>query len=328
MKLKKIIRSSLVYPVRNAFISVNYHLQSYNEVVWVIGDGRSGTTWICDLITHHKNYRQMFEPFHPLQVDRMKFLAPHLYMRPGKLNKEMELTAREVFTGKFMHERVDAPNFSMLYNGLLVKDIFANLFSCWLSMLLPEIKIVFLVRNPFAVALSKYHRRDWLWMTDPMALLNQKDLYDDYLHPFEDLIRKTSAENDFILCQILIWSIVNSVPLRQFDPSRLHIVFYEDVFVNPEKEVSKIFSFINKSGKDDIVRLDDKVIKKPSKVSGKNSTLARGKSPLTSWKNELTKHQIDTGFNILQEFGLECLYDENSMPIQEAIGCFHGPETT
>ncbi|MCG8345899.1 MAG: sulfotransferase domain-containing protein [Chlorobiales bacterium] len=319
MKLKKKIKTEIVWPLQKVIFSTNYLLNNYKEIVWLIGDGRSGTTWLASLINYRKKYREMFEPFHPWLDERMGFFMPHLYMRENNENANLKMAAEEVFTGKYMYERVDAGNYSMLYNGLLVKDIFANLFSYWISTRYPEIKIILLIRNPFAVALSKCKKKNWLWLNDPMALLDQKDLYDDYLQPFEDVIRKTRCENDYLLCQILIWSIVNYVPLRQFDPGKVQVVFYEDVVTNPGHEVSKIFDFIRKGQYQRQVKLSDKVINKPSKYAGKESNIIKGTSPLTSWKQEMTPRQIERGMGILEKFGFDELYDDSSMPDRNVI---------
>ncbi len=323
MKLKKILRNGIMYPVRNAFIKANYHLENFTDVVWIIGDGRSGTTWLGDLINHQVRYRQLFEPFHPLEIERMKFMTPYLYMRSGKENQQLASAAHEIFTGKFMHERVDVANYAIHYNGLLVKDIFANLFAHWLRSLYPEIKIILLVRNPFSVAVSKYKRKDWLWITDPMVLLDQHHLHADYLEPFGSLIRKISSESDYIVRQVLIWSILYYVPLRQFDPGTIHIAFYEDVFSSPEQEVQKIVDFIGQGTGSQTVRLNKNVIKKPSRVAGKESTIIQRTSPLTSWKKSVTSSQVEKGMKILQEFGFDGLYDEQSRPDRRVIERLH-----
>ncbi len=309
----------MIYPVRNALIKANYHLDNYRDVVWIIGDGRSGTTWLGDLINHKGKYRQLFEPFHPLEIGTMNFMIPYLYMKPGKENKQLAAAAQDIFTGKFTHERVDVANYKFHYKGLLVKDIFANLFAYWIQSLYPEIKIILLVRNPFSVAVSKYNRKDWLWITDPIVLLQQHDLHMDYLEPFDSLIRKTSRDDDYIARQVLIWSILHYVPLRQFDQGTIHIVFYEDVYSNPEQAVQKIVDFIGKDTDRKTVRLNKNIISKPSKVSGKESTIIQRTSPLTSWKNSITSGQIEKGMRILQVFGFDGLYDENSKPDRSVI---------
>jgi len=107
-----------------------------------------------------------------------------------------------------------------------------------------------LFRCPF-----EKQKKEWYWVTDPL-LLTQKNLYEDYLRPFEDLIRKTGESNDYILRQILICSIINHIQLKQFAPDQIHITFYEKVYADPDNLVSSDFRFI----------------KKPKKTATSNST--------------------------------------------------------
>jgi len=305
-------------------IKANYLLNNYREIIWLLGDGRSGTTWVCDLINHDKTYREMFEPFHPKYVSDVSFIMPHQYIRPYELDEKIKKIANDIFSGKFTHERVDSANRSLLYKGIIVKDIFANLlcYSVWLQF--QKVKPVLLLRNPFAVSLSKLKKKSWFWTTEPLDFLDQKDLYADYLFPFEDLIRQTSAKRDYILNQILIWSIINYIPLRQFNIGSIHICFYEKIYTYPKEEIYRIIKFVKDSPN---INLDEvklsKVVNRPSRVAGKGSNLLAGTSPITSWKDEIPPKIIDDGFNILQYFGFENLYNENSMPNEDVIKEIH-----
>lgn len=320
MKSINQIKSTIKYQCTKLAIRANYLLNKYRETIWLLGDGRSGTTWVCDLINYEKKYREMFEPFHPRYISDVNFIVPHQYIRPYELDDEIKKVANDIFSGKFTHERVDSANHFRLYEGIIVKDIFANLlcYSLWLNF--QKVKPVLLLRNPFAVSLSKLKKKSWFWMTDPMDLLNQKHLYADYLYAFEDLIKQTSAKRNYILNQILIWSIINYIPLRQFHMGSIHICFYEKIYMDPEKEIRGIFEFIENSPK---INLDKvklrKIISRPSRMAGKGSNMLIGASPIASWKDEIPPNIIDEGFNILQHFGFENLYDDESIPNEDVI---------
>ena len=315
--------NKIVHPIRSQVLLANYKLNNYKEVLWLIGDGRSGTTWVSNLINYNKEYRDMFEPFHPKIVKEASFLLPDQYVRAEDTNDQLEKFANEVFSGRFTHLRVDPANRSISYKGLLIKDIYANLFSYWVYTHFENVKIVLLIRNPFSVALSKYKIRDWFWMNDPMSLLNQPKLYEDYLQPFEDIIIETSKKNDFILNQILIWSIINYIPIRQFSPGQIHIVFYEDIFTNPNLETSKILQFSKGNIDINLLKLDEKTIKHHNRVMGTESNIIKGKSPITSWKNELSSTQIENGQKILDCFGFAELYNDESMPNRFVLDSIH-----
>ena len=99
------------------------------DVVWVIGNGRSGTTWLADLVNYKKNYLELFEPFHPPLIKRASEFERFQYFRPNDVNDAFYGLARDIFTGRFRHPRVDSYRSGGVhqYSGLLIKDIFSNL---------------------------------------------------------------------------------------------------------------------------------------------------------------------------------------------------------
>lgn len=292
---------------RRQYFAFN-RFSKYEHKLWLIGDGRSGTTWVSNLINYDSYFRNVYEPFHPQIFPQLKYLSSHLYERPNAENPGLYDVAEDVFAGRLWHPRTDSDNAIRIYKGLLVKDIFANLFSYWVHNNFKGVKTILLIRNPFAVAMSKFMKKNWTWVTDPITLLNQSNLREDYLLEFEDLIFKTSEKNDFILNQILIWSIIHYVPFRQFNSDQVHLMFYENTFVNPSGEISKLENYVGK----EFNRLPKQIIEKPSKVRGIN--FERNTSPITSWMNDIPITIIDQGFKILESFGLDNLYDQESMP--------------
>lgn len=307
-----------IHFLKSPILTGNYRSGNFREAAWLIGDGRSGTTWVADLLRKSLSYRIVYEPFHPDCIAEKPSLPLNSYLRPGDTAPLSEVIVESVFSGKFSHERTDGRNLSLVYKGLLVKDIFANLFACWVANQFPDLKIILLIRNPFAVALSKYKKRDWLWMTNPIDFLQQSTLFDDYLRPYEDLI--LGVGDDYIERQVMIWAIIHYVPLLQFKHERIHVVFFEDIYTNPKQEFSSLFEYLRPGSGYTDLSIPEKVFKRPSKVSGKESNIVMGNSPVDSWINELSSKQIESGFKILERFGLDKMYHENGLPYQRLAG--------
>ena len=59
--------------LRSTVMAANYYLGSYQDAIWLVGEARSGTTWVSDLINWDKRYREMFEPFHPTFSEKFRF---------------------------------------------------------------------------------------------------------------------------------------------------------------------------------------------------------------------------------------------------------------
>lgn len=293
---------------------------NYSDVVWLFGDGRSGTTWLADLINYQGGYYEMFEPFHPRFVKQIASRPLHNYIPPGEVDENFEQFASDVFRGCLINKRVNSQNRSYFHEGLLIKDIFANLSVAWAAEKFPTVKKIFLIRNPFAVALSKYNKRSWIWLENPKELLSQKQLRKDYLAPFESLIN--AVGDDYIERQIMIWAIIHYVPLMQLQSDQVHIVFYEQLYSDPISELRRLYDYLGR----DKVNLENSDylsrVSIPSRVSGDSSTIVRGESPITQWREELSVDQIRRGRMILDSFELDTLYRDECMPDRSALASF------
>ncbi|OFC69932.1 sulfotransferase domain-containing protein [Alteromonas confluentis] len=304
---------------KRLIVKTNYSLGNYDKTIWILGDGRSGTTWVSGLINRDATYRDMFEPVHPKRVSAFKNHMPHRYIRPGEVDVETNSLFRSILTGEFCHSSVDRDNHTLFFKGILIKDIFANLLSYAITQNHSHVKPILLMRNPFAVALSKAKKKNWFWETEPLNLLKQKQLFDDHLAPFESLIVKISAKKDFILNQILIWCIINYVPLKQFKEGELHTCFYEDIYENPNSEIANIERYISGNVVATSTPLEMSKISKPSRVVGNHSNIVAGTSPITSWQEEVDDETYEMGLDILRNFGFDKLYNEKGMPVREVL---------
>jgi hypothetical protein len=303
--------------------SLNYYLGNYEDVIWVVGDGRSGTTWLGDLINWDQRYRELFECIHPVHVKQTRKFGFNPYLRADDHNSPVGEFLHSVFSGKFKHLRADTSKPQLFYQGLLVKDIYGNLLIEWVHQNIPKVKKIMIIRNPFSVTLSKKRNLDWIWMRDATEFLEQNLLMHDHLAPFEHLISHAKDNFNFIENQILIWSIIHYVPFQQLNQGDLYIVFYENLFCNPEEELFRLFSYLYDG---DFTELDQKLIKiicKPSRTQGSKFSTLSAQSPLDVWKDDLSTQQIDNGLKILEEFGLDTIYGCNSLPNEKRLSdCF------
>lgn len=305
MKTRRILQKAIKKFSRIPLASLNYHLGRYDNVTWLVSDGRSGSTWLSDLLNWDRKYRELFEPYHPFQVKQVKDFSLFQYLRIETTDSPLCTFLENVFTGNFKHLRADVSKPQLLYDGLLIKDIFAHLLMPWVDYHLPSVKKIILIRNPFSVALSKQKlSNNWIWMKNPKDFLEQKDLLVDYLLPYEDLI--ADSGDDFILNQILIWSIIHFIPLNSLDTQKIHIVFYEDLLTNPQNEIMKIFNFVGKHYSE--CEALNEIILKPTRTSSNTYSDRSVEQKIRSWESELSLHQIDRGMQILERFNFHRIY--------------------
>ena len=240
----------------------------------------------------------------------------NLYLSEDVKNIRLNFLSKKIFNGNFYSPGVEGTNkFLTLYRKdvLLVKDIFANLLAKNICARNEKIKPILLIRNPFAVALSIRNKKNWDWMNDPAVLLKQKSLLDDYLKPFQKLILNTSKNGSCLDKQILIWSIINYIPLVQFGEDELLVTFYEDWISNPEFELEKTYIFINEKPFFPLQIQNSKIFINASKTTTKSTF------DILDWKDILTVDEVSSGERILKQFGFGNLYDKFSIPNRGVI---------
>lgn len=280
---------------------------SYEASILLAGTGRSGTTWVCDIINYRNEYRYIFEPF---RTDKVHLPLKHKqYLRPDSSDKEARDAVKAILSGRVKNPWTDAFNHRFISGKRLIKAIRANLLLKWMQLNFPGMPMILLLRHPCAVANSQ-RQVGWNLSLD-QVFLSQDKLVEDVLAPFEKEIR---ALEDLFERLVFLWCIETYTPLSLFRRGDIHVVFYEDLCVDPEKEIGRLFSYLGK-------QLDEKVFAiaaRPSRQAREDSAIRSGESLTDSWRAHLSPEQVNRAVEILEIFGLERLYTSDSMPMVDA----------
>lgn len=274
------------------------------SATFLAGVGRSGTTWVAEVINAGNDYRLMFEPFYPDKVPVCREFRYRQYLRQDDSNPKYLSAARAILSGQVRNRWVDKYNARLVASKRLIKDIRANLLLRWLNTQFPEVPVVLLIRHPLAVAVSKLKSG---WGTHLNEFLEQPDLMADHLAPFEGILR--SAETDFDK-HIILWCVENYVPLKQFAPGEVYVAFYERLCLDPDVEFARLFKFLS-------LELTDKhraAFIRPSAMSRAASPIKTGQSLIDTWRRDLSDEQVERASNVLAAFGLSRIYGADSMP--------------
>ena len=296
-------KTSLRKIAKNAVIAANRLAGHHDRVIWIVGDGRSGTSWLADLINHHNRYLYIFEPLHPNVFPFLDYEQPWLYLRPGQPSP-YQSHIDDIFTAKTQGSHVRA-NRSLIHKGVLIKDIHGHLLIDWVAARFPNVRKILLLRHPFAVALSKSKLQSWRWMEDPTRFLAQDPLRDTYLSPFRDII--PSGKNYFEN-QVIIWCIVHYIALKQAANHDTHLTYYENLCIDYKTEVPPVLDYVGDPAGIDDSRLTN-ILDSPSSTSAGHSAVKRNENRIDGWQRQLTARQIEAGETILREFGLNEIYN-------------------
>lgn len=289
------------------------NLIGYKRRVWIVGDGRSGTTWLQEVLNIRKDFRTMFEPLHHYFFDEVPD-DRLVYLRPDDQSPEMYNLVRSVFSGAYIHKRVSKPDLR-LYRALLVKDIFSHLYVKWVKVNFPDIRVVILIRNPYDVAVSKMRLNTWDWIDEPALWLQDRKLVADHLAPIEDLIGSTkSTFGKFVLG----WSIRHYVLFRQIEPGDADIVFYEDLVRKDNSQLDRLFQQFLDISFGNLAESELQKIRMPSRmfVPAHGNGQLRGKDDII---RNLEDWELDEAEMALNAFGLNKLYTDNKRPSAEEL---------
>jgi hypothetical protein len=281
-------------------LCVDLGKEDHKDSVFLAGSGRSGTTWLSEVINHKGGYRYVFEPFNPDRISAFEHFRSKQYLRLDDAREEFLEPARLVLTGALKNSWTDRFNRTFVARRRLIKDIRANLLLGWMRANFPGMPIVLLIRHPCAVVASRLALG---WKDNLDETMAQEELVEDFLAPMEAEIRV--ARDDFER-HLILWCIDNYVPLQQVAPGEIHLTFYENLLMNPEDELQSLLGFL---GED----LDDRVYDK----LGRPSALSRRDAPLPSvggWRTRVSAHQLERAGEMLALFGLDRIYGKGPMP--------------
>ncbi len=276
------------------------------DSVLLVGHDRSGTTWIAEALNYRRDFRYIYEPFHPGRVDAAKVFTPRLYLRPGEDDPKYIGAAGAVLSGDIRSLWADKYNRSVLPRRRLVKEVRANLLLPWIAAHFPATSIVFMLRHPCAVANSE-RRLSGRWHIDLGRFLSQPELMQDHLAPFRDAMQAASTDWEK---RVVVWCIENYVPIATLDPRRVLFAFYEDFCVEPERELRRLFEFAN-------MPYDPRALQtltKPSATSRKDSAVLSGEDLVEAWRRDVTDDEVVATMGVVEAFGLDRIYTSDSMP--------------
>jgi hypothetical protein len=278
--------------------------------------GRSGSTFLSELINYDNEYRIMFEPFRFDRVAEAKDFTFPTYIGPNdQATTNQLLGATKIIKGNVRSIWIDKENKTLFPKGRMIKDIRVNFFLKWLKIKFPKIKVILLLRHPCSVVTSWLNagfgggeqsliklmaNQDVLKIIGPQAQQRYKSITSD----FERLI--------------FFWCLHYKIPLSHLDAEDFHLVFYENLVTNPKFEIRNLFKFMQREYDESKVLLS---MSRPSSTTKKTAEEFKADSiKINQWHNKLTEKEVDLAYEILSCFGFDKIYDrKTSLPNQSEL---------
>ena len=299
------MRSAIPEPLKRFIRARFIDLGDVDTAAFVAGTHRSGTTWAAAALNYDGYYRDMYEPFNGERVAASALFTYGLYLRPDDAAPEYAAAAQNILAGRLRNVTVDKRNARFIAISRIVKETHANLWIAWLHRRFPSVRIVMVVRHPFAVAQS---RRISGWATNLAPFLKQQTLLDDHLAPLAGVIR--AARGDFEQ-HVANWCVQHYIPFRQLRRGDVHVLFYEDLCINADRALQDARLYLGRPYHSRALA----ILQKPSFTARSESPIRTGAAQLVDeWCQKVSSYERSAGLELLKAFGLDRVYGDDVMP--------------
>lgn len=291
------------------------------RVGWLVGSGRSGTTWLASLLNADGTMREMFEPVHRLHAPLMKGGVDHPYFRPDEVPEDWRAWQAKVFRGRYITKRTDRDNVGRNpanARKLLVKDVFAcGLIAANLKAR-PELAPALIMRHPLAVALSKQAHSDWLWTWSPEAFVHQRKWLEDHLTGQAEVLMRVAREGSVLEKLVGVWAVLQRTALRSAPSESLPILHYESAVVDPWAAVKRLSEHPSWRGM--LTANAQQVRGAAERLSFVSKSAAPHTLPNPGrWMSKVANHERKACEQLLSDLGMEGWHDDKGMPVDAAI---------
>lgn len=282
--------------------------------ILLFGSGRSGTTWITDVLCALPGVQQIFEPLFPLWNERVRRMTgwdtrdPYirsLYLRPAQEHAEWENLWHDILSGRFRNYWTDYARTSWFPQRFLIKEVRANLMLGWLYRKFQP-RIVYLLRHPCAVVYSRLAAPQ-PWHADVQDILQQETLMEDYLKPWAAQIER---ETDPLGAHAVWWAVENRVALRQLQGIPHALIFYEDLVLHPQETLERLLPWLG------VEQMPKKVIAllpQPSRMSNHTLAYRDAHDRLSRWQTSLSVQEQRRILSWAERLGVD-VYDASPYP--------------
>lgn len=312
----------------------------------IAGSGRSGTTWMLDVLAEANMLRPIFEPLHT-DTSAVGQSFAHAYLTRGaecSELKEMFAAAtdgrlRSIWTdyrippgalalhGKRIRSATEFRGLVHWWKELgkcygryreriarpatLVKCIRANLMLDWIAGSL-NARIVFVMRHPGAAVESRLRFAEH-WDPFPLVKKYRDDaaLMNGPLSAHAVWLNRDLSRTEALTA---IWCIENLVPAAQATANGYLVTFYEELLEHPEVEWPRVVEGLN------LVHVPSaQLLEEPSQQSTvrlrKSSTEGESYSrSYARWRESLSRRDLAQIDSVLQAFGVDFYTVSEDLP--------------
>ncbi len=301
------------------------------NTIYITGGARTGTTWLEEILERGlRGYRSLHEPFSPFfykeaynVYSKVDYPTPPftLYVYRRHENQHVTEYTRRVLKGNVIGEttgkiRRTIERIERLRAWrVIVKDINAVRSLPYIADRFNVKLYLLILRNPGATIASRLKMRSSQGRIPTPAelrrsILNTQAQARRIVELDPEQIRITEKIGNLVELLAVNWALDYLVPLTYIKEGKYHLVYYEDLILDPQTELDRLFKLV---GEEPIVELE-RLYKRLS-----STAIEKGIDPrkqLSKWRNTISKDYIKKIFYIVNELGIEIYNEYSDVPIK------------
>ena len=280
------------------------------DCVFIAGGGRSGTTWVMEMINANRDHRVVFEPFASHRVRFLPGFHREQYVRPADPDPSIAAAFDRVIQGRYRSWWTDQHNRTFICRRRLIKAIRANLCLGYIRRRYARMPMILLVRHPCGAASSMTRLGYGRYAMS--VFLEQPALMEDHLSEHRELLETTVDEFDL---RVLRWCIQHKVLFSQIATGDVHLMFYEELCDDPDRGFEEMCCYLGRP----YDRTMKDALHRPSRLSGDHSAILRGRPAADAWLQSVSGAQIERSLRLLDAFALGDIYGDAPRPNRSAV---------
>ncbi len=274
------------------------------EHILIFAEPRGGSTWLAEIMSKLLRIPILWEPLHLRGVEHFKKagLGWEQVIPEDAQWEEAKNAFEELLRGKVLNEWlcIASPPLRFLFaKRMLIKFCRGNALLPWLTRMFRfKYAPIYLVRHPLAVVCSQLKHGAWDALPEKFVLPNNK--YNDIYVENIDFLTGLKNKAEVLLAN---WCIMNASTITNPRNDKDWItVHYEDLVLDPEFEMRRIFGRLGLPVPDSFVDL----MSVPSRTAKDQPLLDNKRSQLEKWMYYFDQEQLDRFSMIMRHFKVEC----------------------
>lgn len=294
----------------------NFRHSDTSRHIIISGIYRGGTTWLAEVLHEVTRYPVIWEPLHRKVCPEIIELGLDwkISIPPSSRADDVYNYLDQVIKGRILSRAlIKLTNLDELSatRKLIIKFCRLNMSLPWFMNRFPDTRIIFLVRNPFAVVASQLEHPAWTKdfnfdTTFPVPKGKYTEAFQVHQKYLESLTTKTerlAADWCLDMQHVFTSNIIQD--------KRLLLVYYEDFLLAPETTMKRMLSFYNL----DDVSTQDIAYTHKSFSSLENKKNIDPKVQINKWRNRLSEADIQKIYAVTEHFGVSYIYGLDDTPV-------------